>query len=314
MQFPASVTDFSQLAGLTEEVHLAIGIFDGVHLGHKAVVESAVLSARRNQGISAVLTFDPHPSRLFRPDHPTQLIMPIQTKISMLHANGVDCVICKRFDAAFAAIPAREFLAYLRGQLPTLKSIYVGENFEFGQKRAGNVATLVEAGRALGLGVFSAQRIKHNGQPISSTRIREELQAGHIAEVNDLLGYNYFSAGTVVSGAKLGRKIGFPTLNLPWEPECRPRFGVYRVRFRPTGSDADWHAGVANYGVKPTVAAAGQTPALEIHGFAPTRLDAGDAIEVEWLNFIRPEQKFDSLEALKAQIAKDAEAARRLST
>lgn len=109
MNIPQSVNDFEALAGLTAELHLAIGVFDGVHLGHKAVVESAVFSARRSGGISGVLTFDPHPSRLFRPDNPTRLIMPIAMKTRILHEVGVDCVICKRFDRDFAAIPADGF-------------------------------------------------------------------------------------------------------------------------------------------------------------------------------------------------------------
>ena len=171
---------------------------------------------------------------------------------------------------------------------------------------------LIETGRSLGVGVFSAQRIKHNGEPISSTRIRRELEAGHISCVNDLLGYNYTARGQIVGGAKLGRTIGFPTLNLPWEPECRPRFGVYRVRFRGHGSKT-WQPGIANYGVKPTVAAVDQPPALEIHALDGTDLDFGDTIEAEWLDFIRPEQKFDSVDALKAQIAKDCATARDLA-
>jgi riboflavin kinase/FMN adenylyltransferase len=230
----------------------------------------------------------------------------------MLHAVGVDCVIRKRFDRAFASIPAEDFLGELKRALPALKAIYVGENFRFGQKRAGDVATLVQSGRGLGLGVFSAERIKHNGEPISSTRIRGELESGGIAVANDLLGYNYTSTGQVVGGARLGRTIGFPTLNLPWQPECLPRFGVYHVRFRPQGGGA-WQRGVANYGVKPTVAAGAEGPLLEIHGFEPTELDRGDAIEAEWLDFIRPEQKFEGLDALKAQIAKDCETARKMA-
>jgi riboflavin kinase/FMN adenylyltransferase len=312
MNIPHSVNDFEALAGLTAPLHLAIGVFDGVHLGHKAVIESAVFSARRSGGISGVLTFDPHPSRLFRPDNPTRLIMPITMKTRILHEVGVDCVICKRFDREFASIPAEGFLAHLKGALPTLQSIYVGENFRFGQKRAGDVATLIECGRELGLGVFSADRIKHNGEPISSTRIRQVLEAGEIAAVNDLLGYNYTASGEVVGGAKLGRTMGFPTLNLPWKPECLPRFGVYHVRFRAPGS-AVWESGVANYGVKPTVAEAEQSPTLEVHGLKGTALDTGDSIEVEWLQFIRPEQKFDSVDALKSQIGKDCETARALA-
>ena len=309
MNFPAAVDNFEALSGLKGELHLAIGVFDGVHLGHKAVIESAVFSARRSGGISGVLTFDPHPSRLFRPEAPTRLIMPIETKTQMLYEVGVDCVIRKHFDRAFASIPAEQFLQQLKLALPTLKSIYVGENFRFGQKRAGDVATLIASGRELGLGVFSAERIKHNGEPISSTRIRQELEAGEIVSVNDLLGYNYTATGAIVSGAQLGRTIGFPTLNLPWQPECLPRFGVYYVRFRARGVQ-NWSAGVANYGVKPTVADADQAPALEVHGLEHTDLSAGDEIEVECLQFIRPEQKFASLDELKSQIAKDCDAAR----
>jgi riboflavin kinase/FMN adenylyltransferase len=308
MKLPAHVERFNELTGLHGELHLAIGVFDGVHLGHKAVIESAVISARRSGGISGVLTFDPHPSRLFRPEQPTLLMMPINEKAAMLHAVGVDVVIRKHFDRAFASIPAEDFLANLKKELPALKSIYVGENFRFGKQRAGSVATLIESGRALGLDVLSVARINYNGEPISSTRIREELQAGRIESVNDLFGYNYFCRGTVVGGAQLGRKIGFPTLNIPWDPECRPCFGVYLVRFR-AGPNAPWETGIANYGIKPTVADADQSPALEVHALADTKLDCGDAIEVEWLRFIRPEQKFASIDELKVQISKDCETA-----
>lgn len=308
MKFPANVERFEQLAELEGELHLAIGVFDGVHLGHKAVIESAVFSAQRSGGISGVLTFDPHPSRLFRPEEPTLQMMTIEAKTEMLHRVGVDVVVRKNFDRDFASIPAVEFLAQLKDALPSLKSIYVGENFRFGKKRAGSVDTLIEFGKMLGLGVFSVDRIKHNGDPISSTRIRQELVQGEVEAANDLLGYNYFSIATVVGGAKLGRQLGFPTLNLPWDPECRPKFGVYQVRFRSPGK-SDWQYGVANYGVKPTVEAVAQTPALEVHALDACELGEGDVIEAEWLRFIRSEQKFDSVEALKAQIAKDKELA-----
>ena len=328
MNCPATVDNFEALSGLKGELHLAIGVFDGVHLGHKAVIESAVLSAHRTGdivggqdssqsdlaqgGIAGVLTFDPHPSRLFRPEDPTRLIMPIETKTSMLHDIGVDCVIRKHFDHAFASISADEFLRHLKSALPTLKSVYVGENFRFGQKRAGDVATLIKSGRALNLNVFSAERIKHKGKPISSTRIRKELEAGDIEAVNDLLGYNYTARGRIVGGAKLGRTIGFPTLNLPWQPECLPSYGVYLVSFRESGSNV-WQVGVANYGVKPTVSNSDQVPALEVHALDTTQLSINDTIEVEWLKFIRPEQKFASAKELKAQIAKDCVTAKEMA-
>ena len=312
MKFPLHVNQFEELAGLTSELHLAIGMFDGVHLGHKAVIESAVFSAQRSGGVSGVLTFDPHPSRLFRPDAPTLLMMPIESKWTLLKALGVDILICKQFDRAFAAIAAEDFLARLKDVLPSLKSIYVGENFRFGKMRAGSVATLIESGNRLGISVFSVERIKHNGEPISSTRIRAELEAGKIDSVNDLLGYNYRTFGKVVHGKKLGRQIGFPTLNVPWSPESRPKYGVYHVRFRSSEKDV-WQQGVANYGVRPTVTVEDQEPLLEVHALAETVLKEGDSIEVEWLHFIRPEQTFESVDLLKEQIARDCERARALA-
>ena len=313
MKFPLHVERFEELADLPRDLHLAIGMFDGIHLGHKAVIESAVSSAQRSgNGVSGVLTFDPHPSRLFRPKAPTQLIMPIALKLTMLNELGVNIVICKQFDHAFASISAEDFLADLKKALPTLKSIYVGENFRFGKMRAGSVRTLIESGNRLGITVFSAERIKHNGEPISSTLIRKELEAGRIERANELLGYSYRSGGKIVDGKKLGRKIGFPTLNVPWSPECRPMYGVYHVRFCSPKEDR-WTSGVANYGIRPTFEQSNQKPLLEVHALNGTILNQGDAVEVEWLHFIRPEQKFESVELLKEQIARDCEHARNLS-
>jgi len=312
MKFPLYAEHFEEIAGLKSELHLAIGMFDGVHLGHRAVIKSAVSSARKSKGASGVLTFNPHPSRLFRPEEPTPLIMPIQLKRMRLFTLGVDIVICKQFDRAFAAISADNFLAKLQTLLPSLKSVYVGKNFRFGKGRAGSVSTLIESGNPLGIEVFSAERVEHDEAPISSTRIRKNLGAGEIKTVNELLGYNYCTQGSVTSGKQLGRTIGFPTLNLTWSPECRPRFGVYHVRFRSLETEL-WAYGVANYGIRPTVNQTDQEPLLEVHALEETERVAGDLIEVEWLHFIRPEQKFESVDLLKVQIANDCQIARRLS-
>ena len=311
MNFPASINDFPAPYELKDPLHLAIGIFDGVHLGHKAVIEPSVINAKRCDGISGVLTFDPHPSHLFRPKDPTALIMPIDAKTEILHEIGVDCVIRKRFDQSFASLTAKKFLVTLKKSLPTLISIYVGENFRFGLNREGDIATLTKSGQDLGLGVFSAERIKYEGEPISSTRIRKKLEAGEIDKANDLLGYNYKIRAQIVNGAKLGREIGFPTMNLPWLPECKPRYGVYFVRFGMPGS-ADRHAAIANYGIRPTVTDTAIAPVLEIHALDGTNLASGDTLDVEWLHFIRPEQKFNGIEDLKAQIVKDCAEARKL--
>jgi riboflavin kinase/FMN adenylyltransferase len=310
MKIPARVEDFETLNGLEDPLYLAIGIFDGVHRGHKAVVAAAVDAAREANGVSAVLTFDPHPSQLFRPESATRLILPIETKVGLLREAGIQVVIGKRFDAKFAAIPAAEFIAHLKQALPRLAGIFVGSNFRFGQRRTGDVDLLKATGRKAGISVISMDRLEHDGETISSTRIRNALETGGIETANALLGYNYGFIGTVISGAGKGREFGFPTLNLPWAPECAPRYGVYLVRARPLGAKL-WQPGIANYGVKPTVAADAK-PALEIHLLDTTDLDAGSLLEVEWLRFRRGEGKFENIAALKAQIALDLKWAKEL--
>lgn len=288
-------------------LHLAIGMFDGVHLGHQSVIDSAVHSARRSGGLAGVLTFWPHPSALFRPDNPTPLLMPVDMKRRVLGKLGIDFVIEQNFSREFAGIEAKDFVSYLRQCLPQLSAIYVGENFRFGRGRAGDVAILIEEAKRVGVAVFSAQRLKHNGAPISSSRIRELVAAGEITEANALLGYSYFAEAVVEKGRQLGRTMGFPTLNLAWRPELKPRFGVYAVEVLDAAGEA--RQGVANYGARPTVEAVGQ-PLLEIHLLEETALTYGDKLIVNWLHFLRPESKFGSVEALRAQIALDVENAR----
>lgn len=296
-----SLTEASALPA--RPLHLAIGMFDGVHLGHQAVIEAAVHSARRCIGVAGVLTFQPHPSRLFRPDNPVRLIMEPESKARRLFQLGVDAVIMQPFDAAFAGIAADEFLPRLKKAMPSLDTIYVGENWRFGRGRLGDVALLVAEARQRGLTVVSAQRIRQNGEPISSTRIRDYLVEGRMAEANALLGYTYFSQGVVVPGKRLGRTIGFPTLNVPWEPELRPRLGVYAVRVSGEKSAAPIQ-GVANYGLRPTVEHSTE-PRLEIHLLGECPFGEGDRLTVEWLAFLRPEMKFANVDALRGQIEKD---------
>ncbi len=295
-------------------LHLAIGMFDGVHLGHQAVIKAAVQSARRSGGAAAVLTFDPHPSRLFRPDEPVRLIMDRERRVSALLALGVAAVIVQPFDAAFAGIEAEGLLPHLRASLPSLHTVYVGENWRFGKGRRGDVAMLVAEAKKLGLHVVSAPRINGDGEPISSTRIRILLTEGRMDAANVLLGSAYASDGVVRPGRQLGRTIGFPTLNLPWEPDLRPRLGVYVVSVERLGGGASARPlrAVANYGVRPTVEQGSEpTPQLEVHMLEECPFDTGDNLRVEWLVFVRPEQRFDGVDALRAQIAKDREAALR---
>jgi riboflavin kinase/FMN adenylyltransferase len=289
-------------------LHLAVGIFDGVHLGHQSVIEAAVHSARRSGGLAGVLTFDPHPSRLFNPQDPVRLIMPVEVKTRfILERLRADFVIVEPFGPGLAAVPAEGFVEWLRARLPRLAALFVGENWRFGQGRRGDVALLIQLARASGIAVFSAQRLNLNGEPISSTRIRSLLEAGEIETANALLGYSYFATGVVEPGRRLGRTLGFPTHNLPWSPDCRPAFGVYVARVHAAAAPGGLPA-IANYGVRPTVD--GQSgPLLEAHVLGPSSLGPGDAIEVEWLSFLRPERRFADLEALRAQIGRDRAAA-----
>lgn len=284
-------------------LHLAVGMFDGVHLGHQAVIESAVHSAARAGAKAGVLTFWPHPSALVHPERRTRMIMSPETKHEVLGRLGVSFVIQQPFGADFAKIPAEEFLATLKRALPGLKALYVGENWRFGAGRRGDISLLLRCAQEQQVAVLSASRIQFNGAPISSTRIRECLTAGRMAEANELLGYSYFSEGETVPGRRLGRTIGFPTLNLPWEPELQPAYGVYAVSLTEQGSEKTCF-GVANYGLRPTVEDT-RTPLLEIHVLGDCPFSCGASLRVEWKHFIRPEQKFAGLEELKTQIAKD---------
>ncbi len=285
-------------------LHLAIGMFDGVHLGHQSVIEAAIHSARRSGGLAGVLTFWPHPSTLLHPEKPTRLLMPRKSKRAVLGGMGVDFIIEQNFSREFAAVEAPEFVPLLKRCLPSLTAIYVGENWRFGRDRTGDVKVLVEEARRAGVAVYSAPGLKHNGAPISSTRIRELLAAGAVAEANDLLGYSYFAEGVVARGRQLGRTLGFPTLNLAWEPDFQPRHGVYAVEV-PTGAPRSLR-GVANYGLRPTVGTATQ-PRLEVHLLEDSTLAYDDKITVNWLHFLRPETKFGSREELRSQIAADRE-------
>jgi len=311
MSFKAQEFQSVDLAQLpAQPLHLAIGMFDGVHLGHRAVIEAAMHSARRSGGLAGVLTFHPHPSVLFQPDHPTRLILPAAAKARILFGLGVDTVIAQPFTPEFARIGAEDFLPWLKQRLPHLAAVYVGQNWRFGAARRGDVSLLVTGARPLGLSVFSAPPVNYDGQPISSTRIRGLLESGDLPAASALLGYTYFAEGLVASGRRLGRTLGFPTLNLPWAPGLCPRFGVYTAQVSGPKSPQSL-AAVANYGIRPTVDKTPGEPVLESHVLGPCPFNQGDAITVEWKRFLRPETKFADVLELRAQIARDVEEARR---
>lgn len=289
-------------------LHLAIGMFDGVHRGHRVVIDAAVRAARADGGTAAVLTFRPHPSALFRPGNPTRLLLDDIAKGRALRAAGAEAVITQAFTPALAAMPADRFLPWLKAGLPQLAAVYVGENFRFGQGRLGDVAVLAASGAAMGVAVTSAPRLRSGGEPISSSRIRLLLESGEIEAANALLGAPYAAFGRVTPGKRLGRTIGFPTLNLPWAPGLVPRLGVYAMRVSRRDGEEQL-AAVANFGVRPTVER-GAEPRIEAHLLDACPFGEGDELRAEWLHFLRPERTFAGIEALQAQIGRDRDAAR----
>jgi riboflavin kinase / FMN adenylyltransferase len=293
---------FDGLAGVSLSdlpVHLAIGMFDGIHLGHQTVISAAIQSAQSSGGIAGVLTFSRHPSRLFRPENPTLMILGRDAKRRVLDRFALDFLIEQDFSAEFAQISAQDFLPLLQRSLPRLAAIYVGENWRFGRGRLGDVPLLIAESRRVGVDVVSAPRLNHDGIPISSSRIRELILAGKMGEANALLGYSYFSEGTV----QAGRRLGFPTLNLDWAPELQPHYGVYAVSV--VDAQGATSLGVANYGLRPTVEQGTNRPLLEVHILGETKLGAGSKVTVHWLHYLRSEKKFSGVEELAVQIAQD---------
>ena len=287
---------------------LAIGMFDGVHLGHRAVLNLAAEEARKANDLVAALTFPEHPAKFLRPGKEPPLLMSPKAKSEALLACGVNWVVMKPFDESLSGISSQEFPGYLKEQVPNLRGVCVGENFQFGKDRLGDADFLRESGALVGLKVCIADGVLEGDCPISSSRIRESLAKGEIEWANRMFGFPYRVDGQVVQGNKLGRSIGFPTLNLPWLPEARTVYGVYLVEVSFPEKKESVH-GVANYGLRPTVEQGEAVePLFEVHLLGDgdhSVHQSGDSISLSLLKFIRPEKKFDSIDSLKSQIARD---------
>ena len=290
---------------------VALGNFDGFHLGHQAVVGHAVARARAAGVPALVATFDPHPVRWFRPDAPAFGLTTLDQRQRMFAAAGADAMIVYRFDAALAALDAENFVAGWLAARAGAAGVVTGEDFTFGKGRGGNASVLAALGAAHGIVAEAVAPVRLDGVPVSSSRIREALQAGEAEAAAALLTRPFAIEGVVQHGDKRGRQLGYPTANLPLGDYLRPRFGIYAVRGRL--GDGRVLNGVGNIGVRPSF-----EPAVEL--LEPYFFDfAGDlygqAIEVELVSFIRPEAKFDSLDALIRQMDADsAEARARLRT
>jgi len=289
---------------------IAPGNHDGVHLGHQALIARARRHARAHGLRAVALTFDPHPAVVLAPERaPTPLTTLARRRELLLHA-GADDVVVLPFTPALAALPPEAFLDALRAQ--GARGLVVGPDFRFGHGRAGDVALLEGYGQAHGLAALIEPDVRVDGQRVSSTAIREALQAGEVERACTLLGHLPELQGEVVSGQRRGRTLGFPTANLTTEPVQHPADGVYAVVVRVLGegaaaSQSALRLGVANLGVRPTITAG---RSVEVHLFDFDRDLYGARLRVGFAARLRPEERFSSLEALRAQIALDCEAAR----
>ncbi|MGE0828387.1 MAG: bifunctional riboflavin kinase/FAD synthetase [Hyphomonadaceae bacterium] len=285
----------------------ALGVMDGVHAGHQAVLESARQAARARNAPLAAAVFEPHPRHFFQPDSTPFRLQTSAQRAAAFAALGVDAVVEMTFDAGLAHMPHEAFARdILAGRLGA-KHVSVGFDFHFGLGRAGNHATLAADGAALGFSVSTVEAVLQDGLKISSTAIRRLLAEGKPREAATLLTRPWAIEGEVITGAQRGRTINFPTANIALGVYQRPLFGVYAVQAELGGRAV---AGVANCGMKPTVGSV--APLLEAHFFDFDGDLYGRRIEVQFIDFIRAERKFESFEALKAQIEADAQTARRL--
>lgn len=281
---------------------VGIGVFDGVHLGHQALIERVVTLAREN-GLKAVAyTFAPHPARLFAPQRAPQLIEPVACRLERLAALGIDCAIVESFDRQFANHSPTAFVTTILQNALAAQHVVVGAGFSFGHKQQGDVALLHELGLASGFTVHPVTHVEAAGSHISSTQIRACISAGDIARATEFLGRPFMLEGRVVQGAHRGALFGLPTANLAAENELRPKPGVY----------AAWAQG--EFGRQPSVVNIGTNPTFEV----------GDALKIEAhllgyqgadfyntrmrlhvLGYIRPERRFSGIESLKTQVQRD---------
>lgn len=286
---------------------VALGNFDGFHLGHQAVVREAVEWAWEQGRPAIVATFDPHPVRHFAPHVPPFRLTTLDQRQELFAAAGADAMLVFHFDDALAGTTAEQFVTRLLGESISARGVVTGEDFTFGKARGGNIGVLREVGATAGIETRALGPVLDLGRPVSSSRIRDALKAGDCEEAARLLTRPFAIRGEVIHGDKRGREIGYPTANIEFGPYLRPRFGIYAVTARVLSSGEELK-GAASLGVRPMF-----DPPKEL--LEPYFFDfAGDLygreIEVELCHFLRPEVKFDSLAALRAQMAEDCDEAR----
>jgi len=289
---------------------IAIGNFDGVHRGHQAVLQRALDIATARGVPALVLTFEPHPRTVFRPDGPVFRLTPAPLKARILEGMGFSAVIEYPFDRTFSEISAADFIRSVLTDWLKASEVVTGFDFHFGKGREGGPAFLMQAGEENGFGVTLVDAFRdENASVISSSFIRALLAEGAVAEAAAQLGYRYTVDAEVVDGRKLGRTLGYPTANMQLPPEVALRNGIYAVRFRR--ADGSLHDGVASFGRRPTVDADG-APLLETFVFDFSGDLYGEVCAVSFFGHLRDEKKFDGLDALVVQMKRDEDEARAL--
>ena len=292
-----------------KKVCVAIGVFDGVHLGHQQVIRQAVSDAEQQEGVAVVITFDRHPNTIVAPERVPPLIYSLPQKLRAIAGLGADTSMVVRFDEAFSRQTGEEFIRGLARDFRRIHSVCVGSTFTFGHKRSGNVALLTKLGEELHFIVHGLAAVSLDEQVVSSTRIREAIRAGQLDAASQMLGRAYSLAGTVMRGDQLGSKLGFPTANIDATGLILPPSGVYAVHAHVQGKH---FRAALNIGHRPTV----QSPTPQLRVEAHLLDFAGDLygqeMEITFVEKLRDEARFPSLKALQAQIARDVAAARGL--
>ena len=288
------------------KVCLAIGVFDGVHLGHQQIIRQTIADARQHNSLALVVTFDRHPAAIVAPERVPPLIYPPPQKLRTIAGLGADATLVIEFNQAFSQLTGEAFIRDLARDLGKIQSVCVGADFVFGNQRSGNVQLLRQLGGELGFTVHGLAALALDGETVSSTRIRAAIQTGDFDAASQMLGRAYAISGSVIPGDQLGHKLGFPTANLDLAGFVLPPDGVYAARVIVDGAT---YQSVLNIGTRPTVKTGKHERRFEVHLLEFDGDLYGQELEVEFVARLRDEMKFESLDALKAQIAADISAA-----
>jgi riboflavin kinase / FMN adenylyltransferase len=284
------------------KVCLAIGFFDGVHLGHQQIIRQTIADARQHDALALVLTFDRHPNSVVAPDHVPPLIYSLPQKLCALESLGADTLLVIHFDETFSRQTGEEFIRSLARDVGQIQSLCVGADFVFGHRRSGNVSLLKKLGTEISFHVHGLAAVSLDNQIVSSTRIRELIHAGELDTVSQMLGRPYAISSRVIHGEHLGKNMGFPTANLDPAGLALPPNGVYAAFAYVKGRV---YRAAINIGFRPTVARESQVIHLEAHLLDFSDNVYGEEVEVQIVEKLREERKFSSKSELQAQIARD---------